>query len=67
MEPKKLLMRKRAAIQVASSLVGEEWRTAWRISLGGQINIGPITYAVNGKQYVALNSGKVLFVFGLKE
>jgi alcohol dehydrogenase (cytochrome c) len=39
----------------------------WRISLGGQINMGPITYAVDGKQYIALNSGNVLFVFGLKE
>jgi len=38
----------------------------WKVLLGGQINMSPITYAVNGKQYVAVNSGNSLFVFGLR-
>jgi alcohol dehydrogenase (cytochrome c) len=38
----------------------------WKAQLGGQINMGPITYSVDGKQYVAVNSGNSLFVFGLR-
>jgi len=38
----------------------------WRVPLGGQINMNPITYSVDGKQYVAVNSGSSLFVFGLR-
>jgi len=38
----------------------------WKTSLGGAIANGPITYAVNGKQYVAVAAGNGLFVFGLK-
>jgi len=38
----------------------------WRIDLGGQINMAPITYAIEGKQYVAVNSGNTMFVFGLR-
>jgi hypothetical protein len=36
-------------------------------SLGGQIVNGPITYAVNGKQFVAIISGNALFAFALRE
>jgi alcohol dehydrogenase (cytochrome c) len=39
----------------------------WRASPGGQGANGPISYAVDGKQYVALGSGNGLFVFGLPE
>ena len=38
----------------------------WRTSLGGAVASGPMTYAVNGKQYVAVAAGNGLFVFGLK-
>jgi alcohol dehydrogenase (cytochrome c) len=38
----------------------------WKTLLGGQINMNSITYAVDGKQYVAVNSGNSLFVFGLR-
>lgn len=37
----------------------------WKASLGSQILTGPITYAMNGKQYVAVISGTTLFVFSL--
>lgn len=39
----------------------------WRTSLGGQIANGPITYAVDGTQYVAAAAGNGFFVFALKE
>lgn len=39
----------------------------WRASVGGQVNAGPMTYMVDGKQYVAIAAGSVLFTFTLKE
>ena len=38
----------------------------WKTTLGGPVIMGPITYSVNGKQYVAVNAGNSLFVFGLR-
>ena len=38
----------------------------WKRSLGGQIANGPITYAVDGRQYVAVAAGNGLFVFTLE-
>ncbi len=38
----------------------------WKSSLGGVIANGPMTYAVNGRQYVAVAAGNGLFVFGLR-
>ena len=39
----------------------------WKASLGAQIVNGPITYEVDGKQYVATISGLSLCVFALRE
>lgn len=39
----------------------------WRTSLGGQVANGPMTYAANGTQYVAVASGNGLFVFALRD
>jgi len=38
----------------------------WKVPLGGQINSGPMSYAVNGKQYVTVAAGSALFAFALK-
>jgi alcohol dehydrogenase (cytochrome c) len=38
----------------------------WKASLGAQMLNGPITYAVDGKQYVAVISGLSLCIFGLR-
>ncbi len=38
----------------------------WKTSLGGVLANGPITYAVNGNQYVAVAAGNALYVFGLR-
>jgi len=38
----------------------------WKASLGGQINSAPMTYAVGGRQHVAIAAGNALFVFRLR-
>src|SRR5262249_36152603 len=37
----------------------------WKASLGGQIVMAPITYEVDGKQYVSVISGHTLVTFSL--
>jgi len=39
----------------------------WKANLGGAIMNGPITYLVDGKQYVTVNAGNVLVTFALRE
>jgi alcohol dehydrogenase (cytochrome c) len=39
----------------------------WKIALGGQVNSGPMTYSVNGKQYVTVAAGNSLFAFALRQ
>jgi alcohol dehydrogenase (cytochrome c) len=39
----------------------------WKSNLGGQMAAGPITYQVDGKQYVAIAAGHAIFAFGLRE
>ena len=39
----------------------------WRKPLGGMIANGPMSYMVDGRQYVALAAGHSMFVFALKE
>jgi alcohol dehydrogenase (cytochrome c) len=41
-------------------------KVLWKSSLGGSISNGPITYAVDGHQFVAVAAGNSLFVFGLR-
>jgi glucose dehydrogenase len=38
----------------------------WKVRLGGQVNSGPMTYAVNGKQYITVAAGTSLFAFALR-
>ena len=38
----------------------------WKIALGGQVNSGPMTYAVNGRQYITVTAGNSLFAFALR-
>lgn len=39
----------------------------WKIALGGQVNSGPMSYSVNGKQYIAVAAGSSLFAFALRQ
>jgi alcohol dehydrogenase (cytochrome c) len=37
----------------------------WRLDLGARIHAAPITYTVDGRQYVTIAAGSALFTFGL--
>ncbi len=37
----------------------------WRVNAGGEVAMGPMTYAVKGKQYVAFAAGGSMFVYAL--
>jgi alcohol dehydrogenase (cytochrome c) len=39
----------------------------WKIALGGQIANGPMTYAIDGKQFIAVISGNSLYAFALRD
>jgi alcohol dehydrogenase (cytochrome c) len=38
----------------------------WETNLGPSVSAGPMTYAVNGKQYVSIQAGSALFTFTLR-
>jgi glucose dehydrogenase len=38
----------------------------WKASVGGAVSAGPMTYAVRGKQHVAVSAGNALLVYGLR-
>jgi alcohol dehydrogenase (cytochrome c) len=38
----------------------------WKAALGGQINSGPMSYSVNGRQYVTVAAGNSLFAYALR-
>src|SRR5579871_923288 len=38
----------------------------WKAPVGGQVSSAPMSYAVNGKQYVGIAAGSTLFVYALR-
>ena len=48
-----------------SALDARDGKLLWKVSAGGEIAMGPITYEANGKQYVAFSAGASLFAFAL--
>jgi alcohol dehydrogenase (cytochrome c) len=48
------------------ALDARDGKPLWKVSLGGIVAMGPMTFAAEGKQYVAVNAGNSLFVFGLR-
>ena len=38
----------------------------WDTNLGPSVAAGPMTFMVNGKQYVSIQAGSALFTFGLR-
>ncbi len=51
-------------------LVGVDAKTGghlWHFQMGEGLNTSPISYAVDGKQYVAIASATAIFAFGLHE
>ncbi len=39
----------------------------WKVSVGGQVSSGPMTYSLNGKQYVAVSAGNALYTYALRQ
>jgi alcohol dehydrogenase (cytochrome c) len=39
----------------------------WRENLGGQVASGPMSYELDGKQYIAVSAGGALFVYALPD
>ena len=48
------------------ALDARDGKLLWRMALGGQVNAGPMSYAIDGKQYIAINVGNALFTFALR-
>jgi alcohol dehydrogenase (cytochrome c) len=49
------------------ALDGRTGELLWKTTLGGPVQSGPITYSVNGRQYVSVNAGSSLFAFALRQ
>ena len=47
------------------ALDAETGAPLWRISLGGPVNAQPMSYAVDGQQFVTMAVGNVVYTFGL--
>jgi alcohol dehydrogenase (cytochrome c) len=39
----------------------------WKFTVGGQVQSGPMTYSVGGRQYVAVAAGNSIFAFALRQ
>ena len=42
-------------------------RELWHIQLGARVHAAPMSYAVDGRQYVTIAAGNVVYTFGLEE
>jgi alcohol dehydrogenase (cytochrome c) len=49
------------------ALDARDGKLLWKTQLGGQLANGPISYQVNGRQYVSVAAGNAMFVFALKQ
>ena len=49
------------------ALDARDGKLLWKIPLGGQVNSGPMSYSVNGKQYISVAAGTSLFSFALRQ
>ena len=47
------------------ALDGRTGALLWKAGVGGQINAGAMSYAVNGKQYIAIAAGNAVFAYAL--
>jgi alcohol dehydrogenase (cytochrome c) len=48
------------------ALDARDGKTLWETNLGPSVSAGPMTYMVNGKQYVSIQAGSALFTFSLR-
>jgi alcohol dehydrogenase (cytochrome c) len=49
------------------ALNAQDGQLLWQMQLAGPVQAGPMTYAIRGKQYVAIAAGNTLFVFTLRQ
>lgn len=49
------------------ALDSDTGKTLWHVSTGGAIASAPISYAVDGKQFIALSAGNVLYAYALPD
>jgi len=45
------------------ALDARDGKLLWETNLGPSVSAGPMTYMVNGKQYVSIQTGSALFTF----
>ncbi len=50
-----------------NALDGRTGALLWKVNLGGQIVMAPVTYQVEGKQYVSVIAGSAFFTFALRD
>lgn len=56
----------RVADRYFYALDAQTGRLLWHTSLSGSVYAGPMSYSVDGKQYIAVASGNTLFAFALR-
>ena len=39
----------------------------WKTQLGGPVAAGPMSYSINGRQFIAVNAGTTMYVFAVKQ
>jgi alcohol dehydrogenase (cytochrome c) len=49
------------------ALDARDGKLLWSVNLGGTIANGPMSYSVDGRQYVAAAGGSALYVFALPD
>jgi alcohol dehydrogenase (cytochrome c) len=47
------------------ALDAKDGRLLWDVYLGGQVASSPVTWSVDGQQFVSMASGHAVFTFGL--
>jgi alcohol dehydrogenase (cytochrome c) len=47
------------------ALDAESGELLWKAAVGGQVNAGPMSFAVDGRQHIAVAAGNALFTFAL--
>jgi alcohol dehydrogenase (cytochrome c) len=49
------------------ALDARDGKMLWKAATGGHVSAAPMSYSVNGKQYIAISSGSALFTFALRQ
>ena len=49
------------------ALDAETGEELWHMNVGQRVHSAPMSYAVNGQQYVTIAAGNVVYTFGLRD